>query len=136
MYDKNKKRKENQSVTQANILPFSLPQLHNHLIDFIVADDQSLNVVECKEFQHLLLFLREDLEDKDIPHRTKIKMDIIQAWKDYFVILKQDLTVCILTFIELILLIVSVNCVLRMQLGMFPSLLIYGLVMLDGLISL
>ncbi|KIM68335.1 hypothetical protein SCLCIDRAFT_105772 [Scleroderma citrinum Foug A] len=124
------------SKKQANILPFSLPQLHNHLVDFIVADDQSLNVVKCKEFECLLLFLREDLEDKDIPHHTKIKMDIIQAWKDYFVILKQDLAVCILTFIELILLIVSVNCVLRIQLRMFPSPLIYGLVTFDSPISL
>ena len=86
------------SKKQANI-PFSLPQLHKHLVDFIVADDQSLNIIECKEFRRLLLFLREDLQDKDIPHRTKIKTDIIQAWKDYFIVLKQDLAVCILMFI-------------------------------------
>ena len=98
------------SKNWANILLFSLPQLHKHLVDFIVVDDQSLNILECKEFQHLLLFLREDLEDTDIPHHTKIKMDIIGAWKDYFVDLKQDLSVCILSFIGLISLIVSLNC--------------------------
>ena len=38
------------SKNRANILPFSLPQLHKHLVDFIVADDQSLSVLECKEF--------------------------------------------------------------------------------------
>ena len=95
------------SKNRADILPFSLPQLHKHLIDFIVADDQSLNILECKEFQCLLLFLREDT---NIPHRTKIKIDIIEAWKDYFVGLKQDLTVHILSFIGLISLIVSLNC--------------------------
>ena len=66
------------SRTRASV-PFSLPSLHRHLVDFIVADDQSLNVVECVEFRRLLLFLREDLKDTDIPHRTKIKSDIIEA---------------------------------------------------------
>ncbi|KIK75015.1 hypothetical protein PAXRUDRAFT_19345 [Paxillus rubicundulus Ve08.2h10] len=32
------------------IPPFSLEQLHNHLVAFIVADDQSLNIIKCKEF--------------------------------------------------------------------------------------
>ena len=98
------------SKNWANILPFYLPQLHKHLVNFIVVDDQSLNVLECKEFRHLLLFLREDLKDTNIPHCTKIKTDIIGAWKDYFVGLKQDLSVCILSFIGLISLIVSLNC--------------------------
>ena len=96
------------SKNWANILPFSLPQLHKHLVNFIVADDQSLSVLECKEFQCLLLFLREDLKDINIPHCIKIKMDIIRVWKDYFVNLKQDLSVHILSFIES--LIVSLNC--------------------------
>lgn len=95
---------------RADIPSFSLPQLHTHLVNFIVVDDQSLNVVECKEFQHLLLFLREDLKDADVPHHTKIKKDIIKAWKEYFVILKQDLAVRILSFIRLISLIISQLC--------------------------
>ena len=37
-------------------------------------------------------------------------MDIIGAWKDYFVGLKQDFSVRILSFIGLISLIVSLNC--------------------------
>ncbi|EDR08984.1 uncharacterized protein LACBIDRAFT_296634 [Laccaria bicolor S238N-H82] len=47
--------------------PFSQEALIQHLLNFIVADDQSINVVECPEFRQLLLLLREDLEDKDIP---------------------------------------------------------------------
>ena len=38
------------SKNWANIPPFSLPQLHKHLVDFIVADDQSLNILKCKKF--------------------------------------------------------------------------------------
>ena len=92
---------------RANIPPFSLSSLHQHLVEFIVADDQALNIVECNEFRCLLLFLREDLKDTDIPHRTKIKTDIIEAWKEYFVILKQDLAVRILSSVGLKLLITS-----------------------------
>ena len=95
------------SKKRANIPPFSLSSLHQHLVEFIVADDQALNIVECNEFRRLLLFLREDLKDTDIPHRTKIKTNIIEAWKEYFVILKQDLAVCILSSVGLKLLITS-----------------------------
>jgi hypothetical protein len=54
---------------------------------------QSLNVVECSEFRQLLLLLREDLQDKDIPHRTKIREAIIKAWEAYFKVLKEVLAV-------------------------------------------
>jgi len=64
-----------------------------HLINFIIADDQSLNVVECPEFRQLLLLLREDLQDKDIPRRTKIRESIIKTWHAYFKVLKEELAV-------------------------------------------
>jgi hypothetical protein len=54
---------------------------------------QSLNVLECRKFRNLLLLLREDLRDRDIPHRTKIREAIMVAWKDYFVKLKLELAV-------------------------------------------
>lgn len=54
---------------------------------------QSLNVVECSEFRELLLLLRQDLRDDDIPRRTKLRTDVITAWQRYFVILKTDLAV-------------------------------------------
>ncbi|KIK13495.1 hypothetical protein PISMIDRAFT_118780 [Pisolithus microcarpus 441] len=64
---------------------------HKLLVDFIIADDQSLCIVKCEEFWHLLLLLKNDLKDSDIPHHTKIKSNILQAWKDYFTVLKTDL---------------------------------------------
>ena len=90
--------------------PFSAKALLNHLVEFIVADDQvriilhylcgisdlcyqSLNVVECPEFRQLLLLLQQDLQDKDIPRRTKIREAIISAWQAYFITLKRDLAV-------------------------------------------
>jgi hypothetical protein len=55
---------------------------------------KSLNIVECREFRVLLLLLRNELKEAMIPHRTKIRELIIQAWKRYFVVLQKDLEVC------------------------------------------
>jgi hypothetical protein len=98
--------------------PFSQSQLLKVLVNFIVADDQvriiphqyivvnhitfqSINVVECREFRDLLLLLREDLQDKDIPHRTKIRESIITAWKSWFLGLKSELAVSTTNFFEI-----------------------------------
>lgn len=79
---------------QDNIPPFLLPIFHTFLVNFIAADDhQFLYVVECLEFQHLLLHLREDLMDKDISHHTMIKSEIIDMWKCCFNSLKRKVTV-------------------------------------------
>ena len=92
--------------------PFSQGRLLKAMVNFIVADDQvhfmlrqyyttnqiafqSINVVECREFRDLLLLLRQDLGDKDIPHRTKIHEAIITAWKSWFIGLKHELAVSI-----------------------------------------
>lgn len=89
--------------------PFSPETFLQVLISFVVADDQvrcavfsislllilfqSINVMECPEFRNLLLLLRPDLADKDIPHRTKLRESIIKAWKTWFESLKKDLSV-------------------------------------------
>jgi hypothetical protein len=51
-------------------------------------------MIECVEFRRLLLLLREDLRDQDIPHRTKLREEVIKAWQNYFAILKEDMGVC------------------------------------------
>ncbi|KIL54933.1 hypothetical protein M378DRAFT_182369 [Amanita muscaria Koide BX008] len=73
------------------LIPFTQKGLVDHLIKFIVADDQSIYVVECPEFRKLLLFLRDTLQDKDIPRRSKIREAILEAWADAFQELKQEL---------------------------------------------
>lgn len=96
---------------------FSQQKFHEHLLKFIVADDQvcdicvffscslrlcflvpnhkSLNVVECPEFRQLLLLLRSDLKDTDIPRRTKQRELLLQAWKEYFQVLRSNLAACL-----------------------------------------
>ncbi|KIK25338.1 hypothetical protein PISMIDRAFT_9694 [Pisolithus microcarpus 441] len=70
---------------------FTIAAMHEQIVQFIVTDDQSINVIECPEFRHLILLLHQDLQETDIPHRTKLHELILEAWRDYFRILKQDL---------------------------------------------
>ena len=55
---------------------------------------QSINVIEGPEFRSLLLLLRQDLHDKDIPRRTKLRESVVRAWELWFKTLKQELSVC------------------------------------------
>jgi hypothetical protein len=64
-----------------------------------------INVVECPEFHQLLLLLRQDLEDKDIPHWTKVREAIIDAWQAYFDVLKIELAVSLVNFVPMSLVI-------------------------------
>ncbi|KAI0284878.1 hypothetical protein BC826DRAFT_1109460 [Russula brevipes] len=63
----------------------------NHLVNFIVADDQLIYVIECPEFRELLLYLLPALQDNDIPWQSKIREAIIDKWGVYFDTLKEDL---------------------------------------------
>jgi hypothetical protein len=101
----------NNGVASGQPDKFTEQSFHEHLLNFIIADDQvcflyltlmliilvlciqSLNVVECPEFRALLLLLRNDLKESMIPHRTKLRELIIDAWRRYFQVLKKDLAV-------------------------------------------
>ena len=52
-----------------------------------------MNVIECPEFRLLLLLLREDLNDTDIPHRNKVRDSILRTATTYLEKLKEDLAV-------------------------------------------
>lgn len=94
---------------QPSLPAFSREEFYNRLITFIVADDQvcllgtstivftypvqSINLIECKEFRELLLFLRESLRDSDIPHRTSLRNKVVESWKLYLAALRKELGV-------------------------------------------
>jgi hypothetical protein len=61
---------------------------------------KSINVIERKEFRELLLILRENLHDSDIPRRTSVRNKIMETWKHYLATLTSELGVNIqfLTF--------------------------------------
>lgn len=54
---------------------------------------QSINVVEKKELRAIFLLLRDSLEDSDIPHRTKIRKEVIEAWKQAVEKLRKEMSV-------------------------------------------
>ncbi|KAG2750991.1 hypothetical protein P692DRAFT_20647111, partial [Suillus brevipes Sb2] len=63
------------------VLPdFSVDEMHQHIVRFIIADDQPINVVECPEFRQLLRLMHQDLKESDIPRRMKFRSLIIDAW--------------------------------------------------------
>jgi len=80
-----------QDVSLSGRPVFTRAALVRALINFVVADDQSINVIECREFRDLLLLLRSDLQDKDIPHRTKLREAIIETWESHFKALRLEL---------------------------------------------
>jgi hypothetical protein len=65
---------------------------------FIVADDQSIRIIECCEFRDLCMFLREMLTESDIPHRDKMRESIITASLESSEALYLDLAVSFSVF--------------------------------------
>ncbi|KAG5649373.1 hypothetical protein H0H81_004256 [Sphagnurus paluster] len=63
----------------SSLMPFTQEGFVDALVKFI-----SINVVECCEFRDLLLYMRDGLEDEDIPRRTKVTTSIMKAFKKYF----------------------------------------------------
>lgn len=80
--------------------PFTVERFHHLLLKWIAVDDQvcwshrschclgannnnkSINVLECPEFRELLLYIGEDnLDEHDLPHRTKATMMILEEHK-------------------------------------------------------
>ncbi|KAN0118228.1 Ribonuclease H-like domain containing protein, partial [Russula decolorans] len=60
--------------------PFTQASLIDYIICFVVADDQSIRVVECPEFRDLCMLLRPSLQDKEIPRRDRVREGIIEQW--------------------------------------------------------
>lgn len=62
------------------------------IVEWIVADDQSLNVVESPELRSLFRMLREDLRDSDIPGRTHIRTRVAEVWDEHMAKLEEEMT--------------------------------------------
>lgn len=99
---------------QLDNLEFNKEVFHQHLLNFIIVDDQvcshflslyiyyayvflvpnpkALHVIECPEFRQLLVLLQGGIESL-IPRRTKLHKLVLQAWKQYFQTLHNDLNV-------------------------------------------
>ncbi|KAK6981437.1 hypothetical protein R3P38DRAFT_3463793 [Favolaschia claudopus] len=63
--------------------PFSNEAFVDAIVEWIVSDDQSINVIENEKLRNIFLMLRFDLKDSDIPHRTKIRKRVMEIWDDH-----------------------------------------------------
>lgn len=50
-------------------------------------------MIESPQLRALILMLREELKDEDIPHRTKVRKRILEVWDDYMERLASDMKV-------------------------------------------
>ncbi|KAF8831071.1 hypothetical protein HHX47_DHR1000060 [Lentinula edodes] len=65
-------------------LPFTIEGFREHLERWVAVDDQSIAVVECPEFWDLLWYTGTELEESDIPHRTKLSELIDKRFKSEY----------------------------------------------------
>lgn len=75
----------------AHRIPFTKDKFRKLLVEWMVGFDESINLVEYPPFRNFILFLRDTLEDKDIPHRTTIRRLISTIHVQYFDKLKSEL---------------------------------------------
>ncbi|TFY52012.1 hypothetical protein EVJ58_g10253 [Rhodofomes roseus] len=70
---------------------FTKDLFQRYLVEFIVAHDQPVNIVEVPEFRRVLLLCKPDLKDDDIPHRTKTTTLIMENFERHMEGLKVQL---------------------------------------------
>ena len=49
----------------------------DHIVELIVTEDKAIQLVDKDSFRRLLQYLRPSLSDKDIPHHTKTRDEIL-----------------------------------------------------------
>ncbi|KAJ7448703.1 hypothetical protein FB451DRAFT_1532285 [Mycena latifolia] len=86
-----RKQRQEQRARDMQRIPFSIQAFENELVTVIVSNDLSINLIENPDFRDLLLLLRESLRDEDIPHRTKLRSLVLDAWLQYYDSLKKEL---------------------------------------------
>ncbi|KAK7458852.1 hypothetical protein VKT23_009862 [Stygiomarasmius scandens] len=81
------------SEPQSNILhrPFSKEGFTDAIVQWIVSDDQSLNVIENTHLHAVFLMLRSELKEGDIPGRKKIQSRIMELWDEHLDHLEDDI---------------------------------------------
>ena len=60
---------------------FTTAGLLDYLIELIVAEDEAFLLLDKGAFRRLLIYTRPGLSDKDIPHRNKVREEILQRSK-------------------------------------------------------
>ena len=81
-------------MSQPHAARFSTWGLIDHIIELVVSEDDAFYLLDKPVFRQLLHFLRPALAMKDIPHRTKIREEILARAAQAKSKLKATLQVC------------------------------------------
>ncbi|KAK7014542.1 ribonuclease H-like domain-containing protein, partial [Favolaschia claudopus] len=91
------------SASDKKRTPFTQDGFVDAIVEWIVSDDQSINVIENEQLRNIFLMLRAELNDSDIPHRTKIRKRVIEIWDEHLSHLESEMGVCFYSIFSLTL---------------------------------
>ncbi|KAF5380029.1 hypothetical protein D9615_006171 [Tricholomella constricta] len=70
-------------VTREPRMPaFTSAGMLDYVIELIVSEDKAFQLIDKGSFRRLLKYLRPALSDKEIPHRTKLRQEILRRAQD------------------------------------------------------
>lgn len=72
---------------------FSREAFLDLLVEWLCADDQSFNAIENPLLRRLILMLRSELRDKDIPHRQALRDRAMKMWDALIEKLRKEMMV-------------------------------------------
>jgi hypothetical protein len=68
-------------VREQRVPTFTTAGLLDYIVELIVAEDEAFLLVDKGAFRRLLTYTRPGLSDKDIPHRDKVREEILRRAK-------------------------------------------------------
>ncbi|KAK0448803.1 hypothetical protein EV421DRAFT_1733051 [Armillaria borealis] len=72
---------------------FTRESFINAIMTLVVGDDQSLNLIENRHFRDLILLLRSDLQDEDIPHIDTLRARILESLDEHLDKLSKEMKI-------------------------------------------
>ena len=57
--------------------PFMTQGLLDYVIELVMLEDKALQLIDKGSFCHLLTYLRPSLSKRDVPHRNKLRKEIL-----------------------------------------------------------
>ncbi|KAL1738946.1 ribonuclease H-like domain-containing protein, partial [Schizophyllum fasciatum] len=89
-YDKPYEMKDG-SLHSREHLPYDKDVMRDKLLRWLAVDDQSINVVDSPEFRDFVFYLKPDMDEADLPHRTRMTELIEERFEKEFNRLKDEI---------------------------------------------
>jgi len=81
-------------TSQPHVAPFSTRGLIDHLVELIISEDDAFYLLNKPVFRQLVHYLHPNLAIKDIPHRTRMREEVLACAVQAKSKLKATLQVC------------------------------------------